>query len=150
MHRTFRALSLGALLALATVPTFTSRAQAHDPAPQTTNMKADLLFWISDAETKLSQLAEAMPEDKYGWSFAKDVRTPGQVFIHVAATNFGIPSMWGVAPPAGFDFATYEGSLTKKAEIQKALTQSFAHAKTALAGATDADFEKSGPGFSGG
>ncbi len=142
MHRTFRALSLGAMLALATAATFAPRAHGHDMAPQTTGMKADLLFWIADAESKLTQLAEAMPEDKYEWSPNKDVRTPSQVFMHVATANYGIPSMWGVAPPAGYAFDTYEGSLTKKTDIKNALKQSFAHVKTALSSATDADFEK--------
>ncbi len=144
MNRMFRVLSLGAVLALAAAITIAPAAGAHDVTapPATAGMKADLLFWISDAESKLGQLAEAMPEDKYGWSPTKDVRTPAQVFMHVAAANYGIPSMWGVAPPAGYDFATYEGSLTKKAEIQAALKGSFAHVKAALSAATDADFEK--------
>ena len=142
MHRTFRALCLGAVLALTAVVASAPRAHAHDAAPMTDGMKADLLFWITDAESKLTQLAEAMPEDKYGWSPDMDVRTAGQVFMHVAAANYGIPSMWGVAPPAGYDFSTYENALTKKADIQNALKQSFAHVKTALSSATDADFEK--------
>jgi len=45
------------------------------------------------------------------------------VFMHVAAANYGVPSFWGVAPPAGYDFRTYEGSLTKKADIQNALRE---------------------------
>ncbi len=142
MHRTFRALCLGAGLALTTVVASAPDAYSHDAAPMTNGMKADILFWIADAESKLAQLAEAMPEDKYGWSPEKDVRTPGQVFMHVAAANYGIPSMWGVAPPAGYAFDTYENSLTKKADIQNALKQSFVHVKAALSSATDADFEK--------
>jgi hypothetical protein len=88
------------------------------------------------------QLAEATPEGKYSWRPHKDVRTTGQVFMHVAAANFGVPSFIGVTAPQGFDFRTYEGSLTKKADIQKALKASFVHLKQSITSASDADFEK--------
>jgi uncharacterized damage-inducible protein DinB len=125
----------GALFATAALA-----ASPQGPAP--TGVKAEMIMWISDAEGKLNQLAEAMPESKYTWRPAEGVRSPGEVFMHVAAANFGIPSYWGVKPPAGFEFATYEKSLTKKADIQKALQESFAHVKKALAAASDADLEK--------
>jgi len=136
MRRLLRLLALVAILAPAT-----AFAQGDAPA-QPGGIKGDMLFWITDAENKLAELAEAMPEGKYAWAPGKDVRTAGQVFMHVATANYGIPSMWGVKPPEGYDFRTYEGSLTKKADIQKALKESFAHVKTSLAAATDADFEK--------
>jgi uncharacterized damage-inducible protein DinB len=48
----------------------------------------------------------------------------------------------GVTPPQGFDFKTYEKSLTKKADIQKALKDSFAHMEAGFANVSDADMEK--------
>ncbi len=113
---------------------------ADQPAP--TGVKAEMLMWIGDAEGKLNQLAEAMPESKYNWRPAEGVRSVGEVFMHVAGANLGIPSFWGVKPPAGFEFGTYEKSLTKKADIQAALKESFAHVKKALMAASDADLEK--------
>lgn len=147
MLRPYRILAVTAALALAAAPAF-----AHSPgdghnhgtaaAVAPTGAQAEMLFWITDAETKLNELAEAMPEGKYGWSPDKGVRTPAQVFMHVAAANYGVPSFWGVQPPAGYDFRTYEGSLTKKAEVQNALRESFGHLKAALSGATAEDLEK--------
>jgi uncharacterized damage-inducible protein DinB len=125
----------GALLATATVAT---AQQAAMP----TGVKGEIMMFIGDAEGKLSQLAEAMPEGKYTWRPGEGVRSPADVLMHVAAANFGIPSFWGVKPPAGFDFNTYEKSLTKKADIQKALKESFVHLKKALMAASDADLEK--------
>lgn len=151
MKRTFRVLALAAALVLTAAPAFAQGGHSandghnhsHDmPAASPTGVKAEMLMWISDAESKLNDLAEAMPENKYGWSPDKGVRTPAQVFMHVAGANYGVPSFWGVAPPAGYDFRTYESSLTKKAEIQSALRESFAHLKAALSGASDEDFEK--------
>jgi hypothetical protein len=116
---------------------------AHEPAAATgAGVKGDMIAWIKDAEEKLIMLAEATPEAKYSFRPSKDVRTSGEVFMHVAAANYGLPSFWGVTPPAGFEFATYEKSITKKADIQKALKESFAHMEQALMSASDADFER--------
>jgi uncharacterized damage-inducible protein DinB len=130
-------------LALVVLTQLASPAQAQPGAAgQPGGVKGELMFWIQDAETKLGQLAEATPEAKYKWRPAKDARSTAEVFMHVAAANFGIPSMIGVKPPEGFDFQTYEKSLTKKADIDKAVKDSFAHMKKALGEATDADLNK--------
>ena len=117
---------------------------AHEaPAPAASaGVKGEILMWIGDANEKLVQLAEVMPEAKYAWSPGKDVRTVGQVYMHVAAANYGVPSLVGVKPPEGFKFQTYEGSLTKKSDIVKALKDSFAHVEGALKAASDADLDK--------
>jgi uncharacterized damage-inducible protein DinB len=107
-----------------------------------TGYKGDLMAWIKDAEDKLTQLADATPESKYAWRPSKGVRSQGEVFMHVAGGNYAIPAAMGVTPPAGFDATTYEKSLTKKADIQKALKESFAHAENALANASDTDMDK--------
>jgi uncharacterized damage-inducible protein DinB len=131
-------------IALAAALLIPGGAFAHDEAPpaRTAGVKGEILMWIQDAEDKLVQLAEAMPESTYGWSPDKGVRTVGQVFMHVAAANYGVPSFIGVAPPAGFKFETYEGSLTKKSDIVKSLKDSFAHMEGAFKAMSDADMEK--------
>ena len=126
---------LVALLAVNAVP-----AIADDAMP--TGVKAEMLQIIGDAETKLNDLAAAIPAAKYSWRPMKGVRTTADVFMHVAASNYGIPSMIGVAAPAGFDFEKYESSLTKKADIQKALKESFVSLKAGLTNMSDADMEK--------
>jgi uncharacterized damage-inducible protein DinB len=150
-----RALSKGTLmkapiraasLAMAALVSVAPLAIAHDDVTPASSgaFKAEMLQWFTDAEDKLLQLAEATPESKYGYRPGKDkaVRTAGQVFMHVAAANFGIPGFTGVQPPEGFDFRTFEGSLTKKTDVQKALKDSFAHMKQAFSSLSDADLEK--------
>lgn len=105
--------------------------------------KGDVLTWMKDAESKLDQLAEAMPESKYSWRPANGVRSVGEVYMHVAATNYGVPGFMGVTPPAGFDFGTFEKSQTKKADIQKTLKDSFAHVEKAWMDTPDADLDSS-------
>ena len=133
-----RLLALACLCAVLAVPALA----VSDEASPTPGVKQELLTWISDAEDKLGQLALAMPESKYPWRPGKGVRSQGEVFLHVAAANYGVPTFWGVKPPDGFDFANYEKQNVKKAEIAKMLQDSFEHMKASLASATDADLEK--------
>jgi uncharacterized damage-inducible protein DinB len=113
------------------------------PAGSRADTKSEMTMWIQDAEEKLIDLAGAMPESKYSWRPAKDVRSVGEVYMHVVTANYGVPALVGVAtPPEGFNIQTSEKSLTKKADIQKALKDSFAHMRGALAKLSDEDLEK--------
>ena len=131
-------------LALAAALFASGAASAQDTAAGAgaPGVKGDILFWIQDAEGKLLQLAEAMPEKTYEWRPDKGVRSVGEVYMHVAAANYGVPSFIGVKPPEGFNFGTYEKSLTKKADIVAALRSSFAHMEASLTAMSDADLEK--------
>ena len=141
-HRILARAGLAAIWLSATI-VFSGGAYAADaPSAAGSGVKGEMLMWIHDAEDKLVQLAEAMPESKYAWSPDKGVRTVGQVFMHVAAANYGLPALIGIKPPAGFDFAAFEGSLTKKADVIKCLKDSFAHMEGALKAMSDADMEK--------
>jgi uncharacterized damage-inducible protein DinB len=105
--------------------------------------KSEMLEWIKDADQKLVELSDAMPEAKYAWRPSKGVRSVGEVYMHVAGANYGVPAMIGVAtPPEGFKIETYEKSLTKKEDIKKALAESFAHMEKAFEGLSEADMEK--------
>ena len=141
-----RSLLIPAAVAVLTLGTVTSRALAHpdqgEGSASMSGAKGEVLMWIKDAETKLVELAEATPEAKYSYRPAKGVRTAGEVFMHVAGANFGIPSFAGVKPPEGFDFATFEKSKTKKADIIPTLKASFTHMENAWMQMTDEDMEK--------
>jgi uncharacterized damage-inducible protein DinB len=116
--------------------------RAADAPPVPPGVKADILMWIQDAETKLGELAAAMPEAKYSWRPTRDARSVGDVFMHVVTANYNIPSLVGTKAPAGFDSKTHEKSLTKKADIERALKDSFAHVKKSLIATPDADLDK--------
>jgi len=126
------------LLVLSAVPF--GAAQAADALPA--GIRGEILAGIKDAEDKLIQLAEATPEDKYSYRPAKDARTTGEVFMHVASGNYFLANFAGIKPPEGINLEKYEGSLTKKADIQKALKDSFAHMEQGLVKLTDADLDK--------
>jgi uncharacterized damage-inducible protein DinB len=114
--------------------------EAPDPLPP--GVRGEILTWVRDARGKLEELAAVTPEDKYSYRPGKGVRSTGEVFMHVAAANYGIPTFWGVKAPEGFNFETYEKSLTKKADIQKALKNSFEHMEESLEDLPEADMDK--------
>ena len=141
LARTCRIVAGAAALWLAAATPLFAHDGAVDPAAFP-GAKGEMLMWISDAESKLVELSEATPEKKFSYRPSKDVRSTGEVFLHVAAANFGIPAMLGIkAPPEGFKFDGYEKSMTAKADITKALKESFAHMKEGLAHMSDADME---------
>jgi uncharacterized damage-inducible protein DinB len=112
-------------------------ASADDAA-----VRKEIIMWIKDADDKIVQLAEATPEAQVSWRPAKGVRSTGEVFMHVAAANFGLPAFSGVAPPKGFEFASFEKSATKKEDVVKQLKSSFAHLEKALEEASDETLNK--------
>jgi uncharacterized damage-inducible protein DinB len=135
-------IGLSALLVSLAASTFAVAAARADDAAMPGGARGEMLMWIKDAEDKLVQLAEATPEGKYTWRPSKDVRTTGEVFLHVAAANFGVPGFAGIAPPEGFKFDGYEKSMSKKADIVNALKGSFAHMEKGFTDMSDADMEK--------
>jgi uncharacterized damage-inducible protein DinB len=107
------------------------------------SFKNDTMVWFKDAEEKLIDLAEATPESKYSYRPSKDVRSTGEVFMHVASGNFGLgAAAFGFTPPAGYDLNTYEKSLTKKAEIVAALKASFKAMEDGFAAVPDDGWDK--------
>jgi len=137
-----RKLWITGLLSMALGAAALASVAVADDAAMPAGVKGDMMMWVKDAEDKLTQLAEATPEAKYAWRPSKGVRSTGEVFMHVVTANYGIPAAMGVTPPAAFTGMDYEKSLTKKADIQKALKESFTHMENALANASDADMEK--------
>lgn len=148
MKRNFEAV---ALLTLFVAFSAFSMAQT-EPAPAagtakaaatpTSGVRAEILDQIAYFEKRYTDLANAVPADKYNWRPAEGVRSIGEVFLHVAAANYSIPRLIGTLPPSGIDPRDLEKSTTDKAKIIETLKNSFAHTRTAITGLSDADTEK--------
>lgn len=82
---------------------------------------------------RVSQLADAIPEDKYDYRPSDKVRTAGEAVMHVASANYWLSMKMGAQLPAGIDLMTFEKSVTGKENIKAALQTSmdflFASAK---------------------
>jgi uncharacterized damage-inducible protein DinB len=109
--------------------------------PAKGGFRAELDIQIADLEKKLVSLAEAIPAAKYAWRPGQGVRSTGEVFAHVAQSNYTLPSLLGVKVPDGIG-NDMEKKYTKKEEIVPALKQSFQHLRSAVSGLTDADLAR--------
>ena len=107
----------------------------------TKGVRGDILAWIEDAEKKITGLAEAIPAEKYSWRPSEGVRSVGEVFVHVATGNLGIPRMVGIDPPMKMEQGM-EKSVTEKAQVVELLKKSFAHLKDVIGRIQDSDLDK--------
>jgi uncharacterized damage-inducible protein DinB len=87
---------------------------------------------IETLREKFLSLAEAMPERAYTWRPADGVRSVSEVYLHVAAVNYGLTQVFGLAPPEDFNFRGYEKSSTDRERIIEELDKSFAHFQRAI------------------
>lgn len=123
------AAGTAALLAAAALPL---GAQGASPS-SATGLRKELIAQLEDAERKLVALAEATPQDKYGWRPSPGVRSVSEVFVHVAGGNLGIPRMAGVQRAPSMTLGRdAEKTMTDKAQVVAALRASFAHVKQAV------------------
>jgi uncharacterized damage-inducible protein DinB len=104
-------------------------------AGQRAGLMGDLVKDVSEVQTKLVALAKAMPADKYDWRPGAGVRSVGEVFLHVAADNYLMPSAVGFMPDAASginpkDYKTltaFEKQKLAPAGTVTSLETSFAH-----------------------
>ena len=107
---------------------------APPPPPPSTAIVSSLKGGYEMMKGYVTQAAEQIPEAKYSYQPTKDVRTIGQLIGHIADANHlicGYSS--GQAGPA----TSAEKSMTKKADLQKALADSFAFCDKAYAAMTN-------------
>lgn len=88
---------------------------------------------LSASADKMTQLAKAIPEDKFDWSPAEGVATVRGVLSHVAGANYFIGSMLGAKVPAGIN-PREVGKGANKAELIAAYEASVEFAKAAVSG----------------
>lgn len=148
-------LRLAAHLAIAAclaAPAAAQTSGGHDHGTMvmpTSGIRAELIQDVESLERQYLALAEAM-KGKYGWRPAEGVRSVSEVFMHVAAANYMIPTMAGVQPPEAFraeDTRATMGKLqalekiTDEAKVVEELRHSFEHVKHAIASTPDGELD---------
>jgi uncharacterized damage-inducible protein DinB len=134
-----------AALALALASTFAGKAFAGKPddkAQEIYDLRGQALVDIQDLQKKFTQLAGAVPQEKYGWRPAEGVRSIGEVYLHVAQANYGFIKLLGGTPPVDFTTKDFEKSTTDKAKIVEQLNASFDYAHSFIEKMTNADIAK--------
>ena len=128
--QTFGVAAMLATLTLATAP-LAAQAAATEPDPLI-GSAADAAGFFKDMFTKA---AEQMSEEDYAFKPTPEVRSFGQILAHVADSNYWFcASVKGEKPRAD----DLEKTKTTRADIQKALAESFAYCDGAYAGMTEA------------
>jgi uncharacterized damage-inducible protein DinB len=126
----------------------TSNAAGTPPAPAAKGaFQRDLLGVYGDAEKKVLQLEDAVPQSKFNWRPAPGVRSIAEAYLHIAFGNYGLTKMAsGKEPPADAEWemnpTKWDKKTTDKAEIKKILEKSFAHVHEVLGALPDADLDK--------
>lgn len=116
---------------------------SDDKTAPSYDMKAQALLDLQGLQKKYTQLAEAIPADKFTWRPDPGARSVSELFLHVAAANYNIPTlMTGTEPAAGFQRDGFEKSTTDKAKVIDQLNKSFAYATAAVQKMSNADFAK--------
>ena len=131
--------ALALLFAAAVVPAF---AQAAPSADKAFDFRSEAVVELKAAQDELVSLAQAMPQDKYTWRPEEGVRSVSEVYLHVAAGNFGLTAVAGAPSYPGFKFRGFEKSTTDKTKIIELLNQSFDYAEKSVANMSEADMSK--------
>ena len=130
-----RILVYSALLTMATAGNALAQSTPANPLSMSAKKSYDII------KGYVLKAAEKMPEEHYAFKPTPDVRSFGQLVGHISDANFVICGMVsGEKPPAGgFEPAvSIEQTKKTKAELSKALADSFAFCDKAHAGMTDA------------
>ena len=129
ISRISRVVTSACLLSAAVLVAAPAAAQMSAPATLQTALANDA-GTLSD---KFTGLAKAMA-GKYDWKPGQGVRSVGDVFNLIVAENKILTSvLTGGAPPPR------PAPITDPAQVQEALTSSYAALKTALSGLSDTD-----------
>lgn len=134
------------VMTLALPLTLNAQQHAHGQAPANRPAAiASLLRDLAQVEQKMIALAEAIPEESFGWRPGDGVRSVSEVVMHVAADNYFLPTFAGHPAPAetgirNGDYPSvqaYEQRQVTKAEAVQAMRDSFAHLRGGMEMADD-------------
>lgn len=144
---------LNLLLAFVLLVAAPSTGAQSEPAVKTVTANQVVDEWVTNAETHLVSLAQALPEDKYSFAPVNGefhgVRTFAQQVKHLAANNYGMAAkILGEKPSADQDNEEGPVSLRTKAQIVTYLKGSFAALHKAVATITMGNQVASTPGGS--
>lgn len=123
-----RVLTLAGAVVLTLGGAVNAQAQTKDPLTAGAKRTYDII------KGYVTRAAEKMPEEHYAFKASPDVRSFGQLVGHIADGNYLFCGGAAGDKPAG----GVEKSKTTKADLQKALAESFAYCDKVHASMTDA------------
>jgi len=136
-HRVAKPLITGALGLLASLVLALPAVAADAPV---SGFRAEVLRNVDDAAGKLTELAGAVPADKYGWRPAAGVRSVSEVYAHVAGGNYYLATFVGTPWPTGVPQDLEK--ITDKAKVVEALKASIDFLRGVITKTPDADLDR--------
>lgn len=97
---------------------------------------------LTYASGLLSQLAQAIPAEKYSWTPQAGVRSFAEVFAHIISANYFFASKLGAKIPEDVKMVTLEKDLKTKEQVAAALKHSFELIISTVNNLKDADMAK--------
>jgi uncharacterized damage-inducible protein DinB len=119
----------------------TAVARGAEPTAAPTGFRAEFIAEVDSIGKKLTNLAGAIPQEKYGWRPAPGIRSVSEVYVHVAGGNYLLPSFMGVKVPEGIS-REMEKTVTEKAKVIETLKKSLEHVRSVAENMSDADLDK--------
>jgi uncharacterized damage-inducible protein DinB len=98
----------------------------------------EFLGQIDFVKSRLMQLAEAMPEDKYSWTPGEGVRSVGEVYVHAAESNYYMLSLINGEKA---DMSSSESKADKKTALEM-MEKAFSVIKESTAQFTEDDLNR--------
>jgi uncharacterized damage-inducible protein DinB len=117
-----------------------ARIQPVAKAPVNPSYRTEFLAGLDDVGTKLIQLAEAVPAEKYSWRPGTGIRSISEVFAHVAGSNYFLLTFLG--KPAPTDLPADMEKIADKARVVAELKKSIEHLRAAAKTMNEAELEK--------
>lgn len=115
---------------LLAVIVFILAGQSSFAQGESNNFKSQFLGQFNYT-ARVLELAKAMPAESYDWRPMEGVRSVGEVYKHIAASNFGALTSLDIPVPGDVNMDGIE-SLSGKEEIVSILERSIEHVKSSV------------------
>ena len=137
------ATSIVLIALLAFAPSLRAQSQPRQ------DVVGDLLKDLGELETKVLDLAKAMPDSALAWRPMPGVRSTGEVLQHIAADNYFMPALMEIAAPKETGItsdyqtaAAWEKRPMDRSALIAELQKSFAFLRASMTDASDAQLAK--------
>lgn len=114
---------------------------AQDLPVMPPDLAPGLLARFDEASSKVLQLAEAIPAERYGWRPGPGVRSVSEVLVHIALGNYYTSEGAGVAIPPGVPDDA-EQSVVEKSAVLSFLSRATTHLRSLLVSLDEDDLRR--------
>jgi uncharacterized damage-inducible protein DinB len=126
-------------------PAAASQSAQDDKVTNGYDLKPEAVLDLQQLQKKFTDLANAIPQEKFTWRPGDGVRSVSEVFLHISQANYYFCAMIGGTPPAEMSAKDFEKSTTDKAKIVDQLNKSFEFAQATVSKMSNADLAKALP-----